>query len=328
MKKYISKGLIIAFAVGFAIVCAVMDPITAPIGTLWSLFPPVVAICLALITKEVYSSLFIGIAVGGLLATKFNPLHTVDLVVDKGFIAAVSDSAGIFIFLVLLGIIVALLNKAGGSYAFGKWAAKHVKGKFGAMIITFLFGVIIFIDDYFNCLTVGAVMRPVTDGAKISRSKLAYIIDATAAPVCMIAPISSWAAAVAGFASGSGMNGFELFISAIPYNFYAILTIVMMFTIAIGKFDYGPMKLHEMNAMLNGDIYTSGSEDLAKSDDSENGNPKGKVIDLIIPVVILVICCIIGMIYSGGFFSGTSFVEASQLENASTKLVPEKKPPE
>ena len=217
-KKIISKLLIVAVVVGFGVVCAVTSPITSPVGTLWSLFPPVVAIGLALITKEVYSSLFIGILMGGLLATNFNPLHTVDSVVTAGIIDSVSGTAGIFAFLVILGIIVALLNKAGGSRAFGNWAAKHVKGKVGAALATFAFGVLIFIDDYFNCLTVGAVMRPVTDKAKISRAKLSYLIDATAAPICMIAPISSWAAAVSSYAPDG--EGLAMFIKAIPYNFY------------------------------------------------------------------------------------------------------------
>ncbi|MBR2489392.1 MAG: Na+/H+ antiporter NhaC family protein, partial [Clostridia bacterium] len=241
IKKLIPNLLIVAFAVAFAVACAFTGSITNPVGTLWSLFPPVVAICLALITKEVYSSLFVGIVVGGLLATGFNPIHTVDTVVSDGFISAVSGSAGIFAFLVILGVIVALLNKAGGSQAFGQWASKHVKTKFGAAIVTFLFGVLIFIDDYFNCLTVGAVMRPVTDKTKISRSKLAYIIDATAAPVCMIAPISSWAAAVASYAPEG--QGIALFCKAIPYNFYSILTFVFIISISAMRFDYGPMKL-------------------------------------------------------------------------------------
>lgn len=300
----------------------IRNDVTPFYASIWAILPPVIAIALALITKEVYSSLFIGILSGGLLYSVFSFEGTLVHVVEDGFVTSLSDSynVGILVFLVLLGALVCMMNKSGGSAAFGRWASTHIKSRLGAQICTICLGILIFVDDYFNCLTVGSVMRPVSDAKKVSRAKLSYLIDATAAPVCIIAPISSWAAAVAGFASGSGMNGFELFISAIPYNFYAILTIVMMFTIAIGKFDYGPMKLHEMNAMLNGDIYTSGSEDLAKSDDSENGNPKGKVIDLIIPVVILVICCIIGMIYSGGFFSGTSFVEAFSNCDASVGL--------
>ena len=221
-KKLVPKILLCLVVVAFIIACALMAPATNAVGTLWALLPPVIAIALALITKEVYSSLFIGIVVGGLLATSFNGLHTVGAVVSDGFISAVSGNAGIFIFLVLLGALVALINKAGGSAAFGEWASKHIKTKIGASIATFFFGILIFIDDYFNCLTVGAVMRPVTDKTKISRAKLAYLIDATAAPVCMIAPISSWAAAVSSYAPEG--QGISLFVQAIPYNFYSILT--------------------------------------------------------------------------------------------------------
>ena len=295
IKKIIPKLLIVAFAVAFAIVCAFNGSITNPVGTLWSLFPPVVAICLALLTKEVYSSLFIGILVGGLLATKFNPLHTVDTVVNDGFISAVSGSAGIFIFLVILGIIVALLNKAGGSQAFGRWAATHIKSKFGAMMATFLFGILIFIDDYFNCLTVGAVMRPVTDKTKISRSKLAYIIDATAAPVCMIAPISSWAAAVAGYAPDG--QGIALFCKAIPYNFYSLLTFVFIIVIGIMNFDYGAMKLHEFNAE-NGDLFTSG-QIKANEEDETPATSRGRVIDLVFPIIVLIGICVFSLFYVG-----------------------------
>ncbi|MBR3908604.1 MAG: Na+/H+ antiporter NhaC family protein, partial [Clostridia bacterium] len=243
-KKIIPKLLIVAFVVGFGVLCANSGSITSPVGTLWSLFPPVIAIGLALITKEVYSSLFVGILMGGLLATNFKPIHAIDSMVSDGFISAVSGSAGIFAFLVMLGIVVALLNKAGGSRAFGNWAAKHVKTKIGASIATFFFGILIFIDDYFNCLTVGAVMRPVTDSTKISRAKLSYLIDATAAPVCMIAPISSWAAAVSGYAPDG--QGLSLFVKAIPYNFYSLLTFVFIIAITLMKFDYGPMRLHEL----------------------------------------------------------------------------------
>ncbi len=294
-KKIIPKLLIVAVAIAFAVVCFMTGSPNNPVGTLWSLFPPVVAICLALITKEVYSSLFIGIVVGGLLATKFNPIHTVGVVVNDGFISAVSGSAGIFIFLVILGIIVALLNKAGGSQAFGRWAAKHVKGKFGAAIVTFLFGILIFIDDYFNCLTVGAVMRPVTDKAKISRSKLAYLIDATAAPVCMIAPISSWAAAVASYAPDG--QGIALFCKAIPYNFYSLLTFVFIIAIGVLNFDYGSMKLHEINAE-NGDLFTSGSDDIAEAEELPATN-NGKVIDLILPIIFLIGVCVFSLFYVG-----------------------------
>ena len=294
-KKIIPKVLIIAFVVGFGVLCAFTGSITNPVGTLWSLFPPVIAIGLALLTKEVYSSLFIGILAGGLLATNFNPIHTIDAVTTDGFISAVSGSAGIFIFLVLLGIIVALFNKAGASQAFGNWAAKHIKSKVGASIATFILGVLIFIDDYFNCLTVGAVMRPVTDKTKISRAKLAYLIDATAAPICMIAPISSWAAAVSSYAP-EGQSGIALFIQAIPYNFYSLLTFVFIITITLMKFDYGPMKLHEQNA-LKGDLFTSGTE--TKSDDEAPATSRGKVIDLIIPIVILIGICVVALFYVG-----------------------------
>ncbi len=294
IKKLIPNLLIVAFAVVFAILCAFNGSINDPVGTLWSLFPPVVAICLALITKEVYSSLFVGILVGGLLSTGFKPIQTIDTVVSEGFISAVSGSAGIFAFLVMLGIIVALLNKAGGSQAFGRWAAKNVKSKFGAMLVTFLFGILIFIDDYFNCLTVGAVMRPVTDKAKISRSKLAYIIDATAAPVCMIAPISSWAAAVSGYAPDG--QGIALFCQAIPFNFYSLLTFVFVIGIGVLNFDYGAMRLHEINAE-NGDLFTSG----AKGDESDElpATEKGKVIDLILPIVFLIAICVFSLFYVG-----------------------------
>ena len=294
-KKLIPKVLIIAFVVGFGVLCAFTGSITDPVGTLWSLFPPVIAIGLALLTKEVYSSLFVGILMGGLLATKFQPIHTIDSMVSDGFISAVSGSAGIFAFLVMLGIIVALLNKAGGSRAFGEWAAKHVKTKIGASIATFLFGVLIFIDDYFNCLTVGAVMRPVTDKAKISRAKLSYIIDATAAPVCMIAPISSWAAAVASYAPDG--QGISLFIKAIPYNFYSLMTFVFIIAITLMKFDYGPMKLHEKNAN-NGDLFTFGGQ-VGNDSDEEPATNKARVIDLVLPIIILIAICVFSLFYVG-----------------------------
>ena len=293
-KKIIPTIAIIAFVVLFAVLCFVTGDINEPVGTLWSLFPPVIAIGLALITKEVYSSLFIGILAGGLLATNFNPIHTIDSITDNGFISAVSGTAGIFSFLVFLGIIVALLNKAGGAKAFGDWAAKHVKGKVGAAIATFIFGVLIFIDDYFNCLTVGAVMRPVTDSAKMSRAKLAYLIDATAAPVCMIAPISSWAAAVAGYAPDG--EGIGLFIKAIPYNFYSLLTFVFIIGLTFMKFDYGPMKLHEKNAE-NGDLFTTGGK--VGNDDDLPATTKGRVFDLIIPIVVLIAVCVFSLFYVG-----------------------------
>ena len=294
-KKLIPKVLIIAFVVGFGVLCAFTGSITDPVGTLWSLFPPVIAIGLALLTKEVFSSLFVGILMGGLLATKFQPIHTIDSMVSDGFISAVSGSAGIFAFLVMLGIIVALLNKAGGSRAFGEWAAKHVKGKIGAAIATFLFGVLIFIDDYFNCLTVGAVMRPVTDKAKISRAKLSYLIDATAAPICMIAPISSWAAAVASYAPDG--QGISLFVKAIPYNFYSLMTFVFIIAITLMKFDYGPMKLHEKNAE-NGDLFTFGGQ-VGNDEDETTNAKKASVIDLVFPIIVLIAICVFSLFYVG-----------------------------
>ena len=290
-------------------------------ATIWALLPPVIAIVLALITKEVYSSLFIGILAGGLIYSGFTLEGTVVHTLQDGFINSIADSynIGILIFLVLLGALVAMMNSAGGSRAFGRWTTKHIKSRVGAQLATLLLGVLIFIDDYFNCLTVGSVMRPVTDKHNISRAKLAYIIDATAAPVCIIAPISSWAAAVAGFAAGSGAeSGMSLFISAIPYNFYAILTIVMVIFIAITNIDYGPMKKHEDNAK-NGDIFTTG-EYTAEAEDADVSE-KGRVCDLIVPVVVLIIACIIGMIYSGGFFSGTDFITAFSNSDASVGLV-------
>ncbi|MBQ4516182.1 MAG: Na+/H+ antiporter NhaC family protein [Clostridia bacterium] len=277
-------------------------------ATFWALIPPIVAIGLALITKEVYSSLFVGILLGGFLASEWNPVGALDNVVNEGIIAATAGTAGIFVFLVILGIIVALVNKAGGSAAFGRWAEVHIKSRVGAMIATFVLGVLIFIDDYFNCLTVGSVMRPVTDRHKISRAKLAFIIDATAAPVCMIAPVSSWAAAVSEFTEGTGFSGIELFVRAIPYNFYSLLMLVFVVAIAVMKFDFGPMKLHEFNAMTKGDLFTSGKTE----DSSEVGaeNPKGRVIDLIFPVIVLVVFSILGLLYVGGFFAGDDFITA------------------
>ncbi len=278
-------------------------------ATFWALVPPLVAIALALITKEVYSSLFIGIVLGGLLAANWHPVAALDNVINAGLIEAVSGTAGIFIFLVILGALVALINKAGGSAAFGRWAETHIKSRTGAMFATFILGVLIFIDDYFNCLTVGSVMLPVTDSHKVSRAKLAFLIDATAAPICMIAPVSSWAAAVSEFAEGTGLSGIELFVRAIPYNFYSLLMIVFVVAIIFMKFDYGPMKLHELNAMTKGDLYTSGSDDVEKGEDVEF-NPKGKVIDLILPVIVLVVISILGLLYVGGFFAGDDFITA------------------
>ena len=294
---------------------------TPKFATFWSLVPPIIAIVLALITKEVYSSLFVGILVGGIIYANGNFETTMVHTIQDGFIASIADSynIGILIFLVLLGALVSMMNKAGGSLAFGRWTTKHIKSRIGAQLATVVLGVLIFIDDYFNCLTVGSVMRPVTDKHNVSRAKLAYLIDATAAPVCIIAPISSWAAAVAGFAKGSGAaSGMSLFINAIPYNFYAILTIVMMLFLAFSNMDYGPMKKHELNA-LKGDLFTSGEKSDAQTEIVDN--PKGKVVDLIIPVVVLIITCVLGMIYSGGFFSGADFITAFSESDASVGLV-------
>ncbi|MGN0113720.1 MAG: Na+/H+ antiporter NhaC family protein [Acutalibacteraceae bacterium] len=291
-------------------------------ATFMALVPPIIAIALALITKEVYSSLFVGIVAGALLYTNFNPVNTVTSVVNDGLIGSLADSwnVGILIFLVLLGTIVALVNKAGGSIAFGRWAQTHIKTRVGAQLATFALGVLIFIDDYFNCLTVGSVMKPLSDSHKISRAKLAYLIDATAAPICMIAPISSWAAAVSGVVEGK--DGLQLFIAAIPYNFYSLLTIVMIIAITFMKFDYGPMKRHELNA-IKGDLFSEGERN--EEDIKNDFNKNGKVIDLIFPVVILIAFCVIGMIYSGGFFDSSSenfmnFISAFAGSDASVGL--------
>lgn len=293
---------------------------TRSYATLLSLLPAIIAILLALITKEVYSSLVIGIITGGIIYAGGSFEGTLNHVVNDGFIANVADSTniGIIIFLILLGALVSMMNKAGGSAAFGRWATAHIKSRVGAQLATIALGVLIFVDDYFNCLTVGSVMRPVTDAHKISRSKLAYLIDATAAPVCIIAPISSWAAAVAGFAKSAGeANGIRLFIRAIPYNYYALFTIVMMITLALLRFDFGPMRKHEKNAVEKDDLFTGG---MKQAVDQLEVNEKGKVIDLIIPVIMLIICCVIGMVYSGGIFDGAGFIEAFSNADASVGL--------
>ena len=293
-----------------------------PFATGFALIPPIIAIVLALITKEVYSSLFIGIAAGALMYANFNFAGTIDHLFVDGFITSIADpyNIGILIFLVILGAIVSLMNKSGGSAAFGRWASTHIKSRVGAQLATIALGVLIFIDDYFNCLTVGSVMRPVSDKFKISRSKLAYIIDATAAPICIIAPISSWAAAVAGFVSEDQIGGLDLFIRAIPYNFYAILTIVMMVAIVLLKFDFGPMKRHELNA-ANGDIFSCEEKEILEQLEEKDVNKNGSVWDLVAPVVVLVAACVLGLIYSGGFFSGASFVESFSNADASQGLV-------
>lgn len=310
MKKYLSKIIFAVVMLAFLICCMISAPISNAVGTLWSLLPPIVAIGLALITKEVYSSLFIGSLTGAVIYAASASLGAEGVfttVVREGLIANLADSynVGILIFLVVLGTIVALMNKAGGSKAYGEWAAKHIKSRVGACISTFVLGVLIFVDDYFNCLTVGSVMRPVTDKHNVSRSKLAYLIDATAAPICIIAPVSSWAAAVSG--TVEGVNGIQLFINTIPYNLYALLTIIMVIFISLTGLDYGSMKLHEDNA-AKGDLFTTRNTVYDPTEDNTSSN--GKVIDLIIPVVILIICCVTGMIYSGGFFSGESFIDA------------------
>ena len=288
-------------------------------ATIWSLVPPVVAIVLALITKEVYSSLFVGSLIGGVFWSGFKPEATILHVFQDGVVGVLTDSynMGILVFLVILGVMVCMMNKAGGSAAFGRWAKEHIKTRAGAQLATIVLGVLIFIDDYFNCLTVGSVMRPVTDSHNVSRAKLAYLIDATAAPICIIAPISSWAAAVTGFVKGE--DGFSIFIRAIPYNYYAILTIIMMVTLVLAKEDYGPMKAHEKNA-IEGDLFTTGDRPFENTSENAIYN-KGKVIDLVFPILSLIVCCVIGMIYSGGFFSGTGFVEAFSGSDASVGLM-------
>ena len=292
------------------------------LNTAWSLFPALVAIVLALITKEVYSSLFLGILVGGVLYTGFNLSALLEHVFVDGMVGQLSDgwNVGILVFLVILGAMVMLMNRAGGSAAFGRWSVEYIKTKVGAQLATIALGVLIFIDDYFNCLTVGSVMQPLTDKHGISRPKLAYLIDATAAPVCIIAPISSWAAAVTG--SVDGVDGLDLFIKAIPYNFYALLTIAMMLVLTFGKFDYGPMKLAAMSDRLNhtGDLpepSITGADDQPTPPVSQ----KGKVIHLVLPIIVLIISCVIGMIYTGGFFDGASFSEAFADSDASVGLM-------
>lgn len=295
MKSKISPVSVgaIVFIIVFMILCAFTGSPMAASGTLWALLPPVIAIGLALISKEAYSSLFIGVVVGGLLVANFNPIYAVNTITIDGVTEAVSGNAGIFAFLVILGIIVALINKAGGSAAFGRWAQAHIKTRAGAMLATFALGVIIFIDDYFNCLTVGSVMRPVTDSHNISRAKLAFLIDATAAPVCMIAPISSWAAAVSGYAPDG--QGLQLFISAIPFNFYSLLTLLFVVMISIMGYDYGSMALHEKNAR-EGDLFTTGT---FEGEQEVEANPKGKVMDLVLPIAVLIATSIFSLVYVG-----------------------------
>ena len=295
-------------------------------GTFWSLLPPIVAIVLALISKEVYSSLFLGCLVGALLVSNYRPWETLVQLVegDNGIVTTVSDAGNIaiIVFLVVLGIMVDLMNKTGGSEAFGRWATKTVHTRAGAQLMTMLLGVLIFIDDYFNCLTVGAVMRPVTESHKISRAKLAYVIDSTAAPVCMIAPVSSWAAAVSGYVNSDSVSGIQMFIRQIPWNYYCLLTLLMIVVISILNIDYGPMLTHEYNAQVKDDLFTTPERPFAGADDYEtNSKVKSSVIDLILPVVVLIATCIIGLIYTGGFFdteSGNYHAFASAFSDASS----------
>jgi tetracycline resistance efflux pump len=323
MKKKRRSGLAAAIAILIYLILLVIAALTTDktsvVNSAWALFPPIVAIALALITKEVYSSLFIGILTGALLFSGFQFTGTLNHIFTDGMITVLSDSSnvGILIFLIILGMMVQLMNRVGGSAAFGEWASSHIKTRTGAQLATIALGILIFIDDYFNCLTVGSVMRPVTDQNNVSRAKLAYLIDATAAPICIIAPISSWAAAVTGFVKGE--NGMVLFLKAIPFNYYALLTIAMMILLVVNRMDYGPMAIHERNA-LRGDLFTTPERPYA-STETETVHTDGKIIDVIVPIASLIICCIIGMIYSGGFFEGAGFIDAFANSSASVGLV-------
>lgn len=324
MKKNIKRTAVLSMVLVLMFATTVFgaeqteEYVPAVYATFWALVPPVVAIGLALITKEVYSSLFVGVLMGGILYSGFSFEGTITHIFEDGMISVLSDSynVGILIFLVILGTMVCLMNRAGGSAAFGQFAADHIKGRVGAELATILLGCLIFIDDYFNCLTVGSVMRPVTDKFKVSRAKLAYLIDATAAPICIIAPISSWAAAVTGFVEGE--DGFSIFVRAIPYNFYAILTIVMMIGMVLLQTEFGSMKFHEKNA-LKGDLYTTPGRPYDTEKQPEV-SVRGTVLDLLIPIISLIICCMVGMLYTGGFFSGEDFVTAFSQSDASLGL--------
>ena len=324
MKKNIKRTAVLSLVLVLMFAITVFgaeqteEYVPAVYATFWALVPPVVAIGLALITKEVYSSLFIGVLMGGILYSGFSFEGTITHIFEDGMINVLSDSynVGILIFLVILGTMVCLMNRAGGSAAFGQFAADHIKGRVGAELATILLGCLIFIDDYFNCLTVGSVMRPVTDKFKVSRAKLAYLIDATAAPICIIAPISSWAAAVTGFVEGE--DGFSIFVRAIPYNFYAILTIVLMIGMVLLRTEFGSMKFHEKNA-LKGDLYTTPGRPYDTEKQPEV-SVRGTVLDLLIPIISLIICCMVGMLYTGGFFSGEDFVTAFSQSDASLGL--------
>ena len=324
MKKNIKRTAVLSVVLILVFATTVFgaeqteEYVPAVYATFWALVPPVVAIGLALVTKEVYSSLFVGVLMGGILYSGFSFEGTITHIFEDGMISVLSDSynVGILIFLVILGAMVCLMNRAGGSAAFGQFAADHIKGRVGAELATILLGCLIFIDDYFNCLTVGSVMRPVTDKFKVSRAKLAYLIDATAAPICIIAPISSWAAAVTGFVEGE--DGFSIFVRAIPYNFYAILTIVMMIGMVLLRTEFGSMKFHEKNA-LKGDLYTTPGRPYDTEKQPEV-SVRGTVLDLLIPIISLIICCMVGMLYTGGFFSGENFVTAFSQSDASLGL--------
>lgn len=321
-RKKIVIGIVLAAIVALMIFAAVSTNAKTVQNTFWALIPPIIAIVLALLTKEVYSSLFIGVIAGALLFSGFSFSGTMKHTFNDGIFAVLSDTnnVGILVFLVILGIMVALMNRAGGSAAFGEWASKRIKTRVGAQIATIVLGILIFIDDYFNCLTVGSVMRPVTDKHRVSRAKLAYLIDATAAPICIISPISSWSAAVTGFVPGNH-NGIALFVQTIPYDFYALLTIAMMFIITITKTDYGPMALHEKHAIEKNDLFSSPNHADTADATEKAPNAKGRVIDLILPVFALIVFCVIGMIYTGGFFSGASFITAFSQSVASVGLV-------
>lgn len=302
----------------------VEDAATPFAGTFWSLLPPIIAIVLALISKEVYSSLFLGCLSGALLYTQFRPWETLVALVgaDYGIVSVLADSynMGIIVFLVVLGIMVDLMNKGGGSEAFGRWAKKAVKSRCSAQLLTLLLGVLIFIDDYFNCLTVGAVMRPVTESHKISRAKLAYLIDSTAAPVCMIAPVSSWAAAISGYVTTADINGIELFVKQIPWNYYCLLTLLMIVVISILNLDFGPMLEHEYNAQVKNDLFTTEERPFEGADDYEVSSGKSSILDLLLPVIVLIIVCIISLVWSGGYFDGVPFVEAFSNADAGSAL--------
>ena len=304
--------LLVVLGISYKDAPILIEGATTPFaGTFWSLLPPIVAIVLALISKEVYSSLFLGCLVGALLVSNFRPWETLVQMVegDNGIVTTVSDSGNIaiIVFLVILGIMVDLMNKTGGSEAFGRWAKKSVKTRGGAQLMTMLLGVLIFIDDYFNCLTVGAVMRPVTESHHISRAKLAYVIDATAAPVCMIAPVSSWAAAVSGYVNSESVSGIEMFIKQIPWNYYCLLTLLMIVVISLLNIDYGPMLTHEYNAQVKGDLFTTPERPFEGADDYEVGSKgKSSVLDLLLPVIVLIITCIVGLIYTGGYYDTES----------------------